>query len=579
MESAQELLQLWRSRRSYRVGKIIAVCGIVAASVVVLVDLKFSHPLVLATNIVLLLGCVTSWYLTRRSGSRQHFYWTPMYFGFWVSIFPSVGATGGVMSPLFGVYLALLYVGGVIIQTRIRSRYIALFVILQIPLMYWLQEFLPFSADARPPVIFVIIMHAMGIGTLGACIYALLRTERDLAGQFRDRYVELVNTKQELRREEAANFAKTTFLANVSHELRTPLAAILGYGELLETSKELSAEGNSYLETIHRNSQQLARLVDDLLDLSKIEAGTVEIAKVKMRLSDVLTEILKLTRFISEKKNVPVKIVYRSHVPEYVNSDPNRLRQILLNLVGNALKFTEKGQVTIAVEYDNGIIAISVSDTGRGISEEEEERLFKPFSQGDPSLARRYGGTGLGLSLSQKLANLLGGDLKLARSEFGTGSTFVLSLPIGDVENETLHAQFEESAVEADKKKNDENRLRGVKVLYVDDVPDNQILVQAYLKKVGATMDMASNGIQGIEKALHNDYDVVLMDIQMPVMDGYEAVTRLREKKYDKPILALTAHAMKEDLQRCIDVGCNGRLTKPITSAELIRAIESALGR
>jgi signal transduction histidine kinase/CheY-like chemotaxis protein len=530
-------------------------------------------------DVILFLGCLVSLILTQRAKKTSYFYWWPMYLGYWFSLLASVEFTGGLYSPFIGVYLALLYFGGVLIQIRIPPLGIAAFTIAQVPLIFGLQAIWPFAAMPAPPAAFVIFLLCVGLAALGACIFALLQTERELADQFAARYTELISTRQELRKEEASNLAKITFLANVSHELRTPLAAIVGYSDLLVEAGPLNTEQVSYVDTVRRNSKQLRHLVDDLLDLSRVEAGHVEIQNSRFRLTDLLTDILNQTRLPAEKKNLAIAVEYKGEVPMFVAADPTRVRQIILNLVGNALKFTEKGGVTIRVDHHvdekNGHLHIFVEDTGRGILESEQTRLFKPFSQGDPSMARRFGGTGLGLSLSRRLAVLMGGTLELMRSTPGRGSIFMLTLPVGDVAAQEWLTEFLPTVAESNaKKKMAKDRLQGVKILYVDDTADNQMLVKVYLNSVGATVDMASNGFEGIEKAMHGNYDLVLMDIQMPVMDGYEAVSRLRQDGFKTPILALTAHAMKEDWQRCHDVGCDGHLTKPISNIDLVQAIE-----
>jgi signal transduction histidine kinase/ActR/RegA family two-component response regulator len=564
------------------VGKTFCYSGIGLSLLCIAADALWSPLLVVYADLLLLLGSLLSLIWTRNEGPYPYFCWWPLYVGFWVSMWPSLWATGGAHSPLLGIFLALLYLFGVIVQARIRHLYIIAFVLLHIPVIFSLDRWFPFSAQPLPPSNLIAAMHALGSLALGICIYSLLNTERRLSEQFSIRYRELSKAKQDLRKEEASNFAKTTFLANVSHELRTPLGAILGYAELLSYAGPSRERQIAYLDILKRNGQQLSRIVDDLLDLSRMEAGTVEIEKVSVKVGDVLTDVLELHTFNAEKKGLPLRVEYATPVPEFVVSDPTRLRQILGNLVSNAVKFTDRGEVKIRVEYElqekGGRLNFSVSDTGRGIAEQEQQRLFKPFSQGDPTLSKRYGGTGLGLSLSRKLASILGGGLDLTRTETGRGSVFTFYIPVDEARAVSWKKNFEPSAPHKEKPIGiGKDRLAGTRILCVDDTLDNRQLVQVYLNSVGAEVDMASDGREGVEKALANNYDLILMDVQMPLMDGYEAVATLRQSGYTKPILALTAHAMREDGEQCLAVGCNGHLSKPITCADLVRAIEKTL--
>ncbi len=577
-----ELLLHWRAERAFRVGRTFSYFGLVLALLCVVFDFMWSPLAVVIADLVLCVGCVLSLAFTVNTPTKTYFCWWPLYLGYWVSMWPSLWATGGINSPLVAIFLCLMFLFGVIVQVRIRPVFVAIFVMAHLPAFYLLTVFTGFSSEPLPPIALTGTMHALGTFALIVLIYTLMKTERQLSAEFSTRYQELNSTKEELRREEAANLAKTTFLANVSHELRTPLAAILGYTELLSKAESSQADKVVYTETIRRNGQQLSRLVDDLLDLSKVEAGTVEIESVPIKISELLTDIYSLSETNAKKKNLKLSFSFLNAIPETLSADPTRLRQILLNLVNNAIKFTERGEVSVKVSFlPEGVLTFAVKDTGRGILYHEQDRLFKPFSQGDPSLARRYGGTGLGLSLSRKLAQMMGGHLILKESLAGAGSTFEFQLPFVPPEPDSPVIwlnEFKPSRAPAPKLNSFSiDRLKGKKFLFVDDTIDNQQLIRVYLGSVGAEVVTASNGYEGVDRALNDDFDLVLMDVQMPLMDGYEAVSTLRSKNYKKPILALTAHAMKEDWDRCIAVGCNGHLSKPISSQELIFAIEATL--
>ena len=582
IEKANDLLALWRAQRAYKVGKVLSYTGVALALIVLFTDIFWSPWPVIAVDVLLLVGSFLSLVWTRNSTAQPYFCWWPLYFTFWIKMWPSVLYTGGVASPFVGIYLSLLYIAGVVIQNRFRPVQVAVFAFLNIPALYVSNLVYPIEVIAPYPDIFITIMHLIGYAALVVCGSALLKTEMDLSSEFSNRYLELTEAKAELKKEEASNFAKTTFMANVSHELRTPLGAIVGYSEMLRDPSHSAAEKEKFAETISRNGHQLARLVDDLLDLSKVEAGTVEIDRAQFKINDLLNDVLDLSSLKAEQKNIPIHLHYLNEVPELLYSDFTRLRQILLNLVNNAIKFTDDGEILITVEHlagaDGGQLEIEVADTGRGILEDEKKRLFKPFSQGDPTLARRYGGTGLGLNLSRKLAELLGGTLDLASTEAGGGSTFSIRIPIGIEAQQDSSTEFKRGQPQMGSfSPVNSSKLTGRSILVVDDTIDNQQLIKTFLSSTGAIVDLASDGFRGIQMALQNKYDVILMDIQMPQMDGYQAIGQLREKNYSRPVLALTAHAMREDIDRSLAAGFDGHLTKPISKTDLIKAIEHAV--
>lgn len=372
-----------------------------------------------------------------------------------------------------------------------------------------------------------------------------------------------------LRAQEASR-TKSAFLANISHEIRTPLGAMLGFAELALDEPDLSEKQSEHLGTILKNGQQLLRIVDEVLDLSKVESDRIDIEYIDVDLEKVLTEVELLLSLKTTEKGLVFKI--KPHkLPRIVRTDPMRLRQILINMVGNAIKFTETGSVELGVNYNkqNKILEILVTDTGIGISSEQAPKLFQPFVQADQSMTRKYGGTGLGLFLSRRLAVLMGGDIELKYSHLGEGSQFCITIPMEEVE-----ADNQSSEATISKKFKWKKKLDGTgKVLIVDDALENRILVNAYLSKMGINSDQATNGKEGLEKALTRNYDVVLMDIQMPIMDGFEAVKRLREAGYARTIVALTAHAMKGDKEKCLQGGFDDYLCKPLNQNALAECL------
>jgi CheY-like chemotaxis protein len=365
----------------------------------------------------------------------------------------------------------------------------------------------------------------------------------------------------------------------MSHEIRTPLGAVIGFSELLVSEEMSPSERVNSVGVIKRNGLLLSNIINDILDLSKVEAGKLEIEKIDVPFSDVMKEIGSVLNLEAVEKGIELKVASEGMIPNQIKTDPLRLRQILLNIVGNAIKFTRHGSVSVNVKLataENGSpkLVFVVKDTGEGISPDQVERLFTPFTQADVSTTRRFGGTGLGLVLSKKLANTLGGDVVLSETVPGKGSTFTITIDPGLTEQ----IFFESSAIPAANvmpfpvKKRDLN-LKFLKILIVDDSSDNQALIKKILTSAGAHVETANNGQEGFDKAMSEDFSLILMDLQMPKMDGYEATRLLRENGYKKPIIALTAHAMKEERQRSLQSGFDDHLTKPIDHDILIKTL------
>lgn len=385
---------------------------------------------------------------------------------------------------------------------------------------------------------------------------------------------------------ESASRLKTAFLANMSHEIRTPLTAILGFTDLFKCDSPTAAERSEYLEIIERNGRSLMRLIDDILDLSKVEAGRLEVELLQFSLPGLLEEMMALFGEKAKDKGIRLRLENRDSIPERIISDPTRLRQILINLIGNAVKFTEQGEVTVNVkvverpEVPHASLSIIVHDTGPGLTEEQKARLFEPFMQADNSTTRRFGGTGLGLALSKRLATALGGDLTIANCTPGGGCAFVLTFTPIIVQASTARAAAGVETAPAFSRVSKSNLLlQGLRILVVEDTEDSFFLVKRHLDSRGAAVERASNGKEGIEKAFSGNPDIVLMDIQMPVLDGYEATMELRRGGFAKPIIALTAHAMKKEREKSLEAGCDAHLTKPLNPSELVGTVAHFTGR
>lgn len=377
---------------------------------------------------------------------------------------------------------------------------------------------------------------------------------------------------------DAASRAKSSFLANMSHEIRTPLGAVLGFSDLLVTgNKTLStSEMSTYAAAIRRNGDLLSGIINDILDLSKVEAGKLEIDCRATELTDILSDISAMLHLQAKDKGLQLSINSVGVVPEVIYTDGLRLRQILINIVGNAIKFTKKGTIEVRIEHTcgTGVLSFQVTDTGPGIEPSTITRLFEPFTQADVSTSRRFGGTGLGLVLSKRLANLLGGDVVLTRSTLGQGSTFTVRIQSGVTsQNKSLAPLANRLPDPPLAPMPKEIRLDGVKILLADDAPDNQVLISRLLRSAGANVDMANDGSEAIDKVRTKDYDVLLMDLQMPRLDGYQTTSALRRSGFCRPIIALTAHVLNEERQRCLASGFDDHLGKPVNRQRLLESI------
>lgn len=365
---------------------------------------------------------------------------------------------------------------------------------------------------------------------------------------------------------ENANRLKSAFLANMSHEIRTPLNAVIGFAELLNDKSVTPDEIKEYSQIISRSGKSLVNIIDDILDLSKVEAGHLEIERVSYSPLAVAQEVIDLLMVKANRKNLTLKMNSSKDFPLKSVSDPSRLRQILMNIVGNALKFTDTGGVTVSLVYakEDQMLSFIIEDTGLGIAANHSDKLFKPFMQADNSITRKFGGTGLGLVLAKRLAQLMGGDVLLIKSEPNKGSIFEVRIKHSDLANAKTLVTKDIPKVTTEKS------IEGLHVLLVEDSEDNRYLMQMFLSKRGVKLEMANNGEEGIRMALKSNPDLILMDIQMPVLDGYQATLKLREQNFNKPIIALTAHAMVSEQEKCFAVGCNDFLSKPLNQKELL---------
>jgi PAS domain S-box-containing protein len=450
---------------------------------------------------------------------------------------------------------------------------------------------------------------------------------------------------------EAGNRAKIQFITNMSHEVRTPLGVIIGFTDLAREQENNPPETQRFLEAINRNALQLAQLVDEVLDLSRIEGANLRIDKARFEISSLLSNLGAILTPQARQRNLTLTIESDGPVPSIIHTDPSRLKQILLNIVENAIKFTDRGEVRIIIRSRLPqdrlapiMLEFEVIDTGIGMDVDQQRAIFTPFTQGDASMARRYSGAGIGLALSRRFSQALGGDLILKRSEPARGSDFIASIldgPAGSAQFITIdrqdldeHGQVQTLPYprprEAPRRVSGNNspstmdngartgsdmktaphtasdsrsrtaansglaghpahapgasgspagstpsheRLRGRRLLLVEDSPDNRAMVARFLTKEGAAVEWAEDGSDGVKKAMDHHPDLVLMDIQMPVCDGYNATISLRKQGFAAPIVALTAHALREEKERSLRSGFDEYLTKPVNRDELIETV------
>ena len=428
-----------------------------------------------------------------------------------------------------------------------------------------------------------------------------LRTARDaLEARVRERTIELSEANASLKQQqlkleaarqaaEAANRSKSDFLANMSHEIRTPMTAILGFADRMLDPDQTASDRLTCVQTIRRNADHLLTVINDILDISRIEAGKMEVERIECSPIRIVGDVTSLLRGRAMEKGLQLDVIFHPPIPQTIRTDPTRLRQILINLVGNAVKFTDVGSVNLEIRMADPADATTprmrfdVIDSGIGMSAAQVRRIFHPFTQADTSTTRRFGGSGLGLTICKRLAEMLGGDIRVQSRE-GHGSTFSLILETGSLAGVAMLDDCREAVVMAEEAVTTAPAQIHGRILLVDDGRDNRNLLSYYLTRAGAEVTVAENGKIGCQKAIEAmsagaPFDLILMDMQMPEMDGYSATSKLRSKGYTGPIIALTAHAMADDRARCLRSGCTDYLSKPVERSVLLATVARHVGQ
>ncbi len=594
LTTKNEIRSLWREERSLRVGRTLCFVAIFLSSLTVISDIIWGgERLVIVADFLLLFGCVAS-LLILRLKSRPTYFWIPLFASFWLSCLPFFWATGGIASPFIGICLAALYLIGTVLDSRTRSTFYFTLALLHLPVFYFLG---PLPVPPMSPLLLMVV-NVLNLAAIFFGLHAILRTENELASEFTEHFQDLARTHQQLQLRESelvkikdeledrvkertlalehANKAKMQFLMNMSHEMRTPMNSILGFSELLATENLSSQDSRDYLERIRNNGHRLMRLIEDILDLSKFEEGRIPIRKASFSLKKLVETVVNSFLPSLKSKEMVLELKFGGESDLLIEADSDRVGQVLTNLLSNSVKFSDKGKIQVIVNQefvDGGVRSVvDIVDTGIGISSDDIRKLFQPFTQADSSVGRRFGGSGIGLAISRHIARLMEGDLELVSSQPGQGSHFRFHF----FARHQPQSNVKETV--SDTKASSKKPGRGQKILIVDDSEDNAFLVRNYAASLGFEAEIVKDGNEAIQAVKNSHFDCILMDIQMPGMDGWETTRSIRALGFQQPILAVSAHAFESDVEKSLAAGCNLHLAKPLSMLNLSRALEEQLG-
>mgnify|MGYP001298608138 FL=1 len=579
---AGALIRTWRQERAFRVGRALVVVAFVLGAIAMIVELHLSDRLIVYGDIIFLTGCFLSIALTRSKDPSRYFLWWPAYIGFWISSLLQLFVSGGLRSPFLGLFMTLYFLAALIVQTEIKPAYIGGFVFLNLTGWTVLEYFQLIPKPEPMSFIFMVSLLAiLGLSTI-ACALVFFKTEKELARQVVQSSKILQETKARLGREEAANLAKREFLADAGHELREALGAILGFADLAGAKASKPNDRDEYVEIIRRNAKQMARLVDDLLDISKIESGKIEIQNAAFRPYDLFHDVIKLWDLTAKKKGVEVQYEEITPIPEWLKSDPLRIQQIVSSLLHNALKLVELGTLQVLAEYErdprqakNGKLRVSIVDTGHDLGPGREPMVKPLMGWAREGLGRQDESLGRGLHLARKLAALLGGELVLLSGGKGAGCVFSFVCPV----SEATAIEKELASSGGAGSWRDLERLDGLRALIADDSADQRKLIRTYLEAAGASVSSAQDGLEAIQMALSQGFDIVIADAQLSLFDGLSVAKVLRQKGFRRPVVALAADGTDDVVKQFLALGYDSCISKPINRTALVSTVSSLVKR
>ncbi|MCP3961654.1 MAG: response regulator [bacterium] len=563
--------------RRVRIVNILALAALVLAVPFTFLAWKLGNPLMVAALLLAMPVCLGNIYWLRRHLRPELAAHVTILIGYLMTILGNL-ATANLADPSFGWFYLLSMAAILTVGPRTGWIWICLF--LTTAIIFWMLPAgleVPGLAAQSSSEIRSLLHRLTAILTIGLLTTVAVTFRRQAERSLQNEIAVRKKAEQEAR---TADRIKSQFLANVSHEIRTPMNGVIGMTDLL-LKAPLPTQQHRQVEAINNSAETLLAVVNDLLDFSKMEAGKLALYVMDFRLRDLLEKVVALLAPRAEEKGLDLRLVISDELPEDLFGDSQRLRQVLLNLLGNAIRFTPRGSVAVSVERQDRAdgdlwVRFVVRDTGIGISRQDQARLFAPFSQAESTSARRFGGTGLGLAISRSLVEMMGGEIGVASTR-GVGSTFWFRLPLW----QTLEESPAGGPTAVEKPGTPGSGLpreerADYRILVVDDDAINRLVAESQLKDLGFVVEAVEGGVQALEAIERLSYDVILMDCQMPELDGYETTRRIREQEPAEEhtlVIAVTAHAMKGERERCLAAGMDDYVSKPLRGEDLLAAL------